>query len=70
MRGDVLAQFIVDTTGQYRPGTFMMLRSSHVLFTQAVQQALPQMRFSPAEKGGQKVPQLVKLAFPFTPEMK
>jgi TonB family protein len=68
--GEVLAQFVVDTAGHYEDGSFKVLQSSHALFTQAMRDALPQMRFIPAEVGGAKVRQLVQLPFIFTPGMK
>jgi len=65
VEGEVLAQFVVDTTGHYESGTFKVLKSSHDLFTAAVKNALPQMRFYPAEVGGRKVKQLVQQPFQF-----
>lgn len=66
VEGEVLAQFVVDANGQYEPGTFKVLESSHELFTQAVKDALPKMRFYPAEVGGKKVKQLVQRPFTFS----
>jgi protein TonB len=66
VEGEVLAQFVVDTTGHYESGTFKVLKSSHDLFTAAVKNALPQMRFYPAEVGGRKVKQLVQQPFTFS----
>jgi protein TonB len=63
--GEVLAQFVVDTTGRAEMSTFKVLKSSHDLFTSAVRAVLPQMRFLPAETGGRKVKQLVQLPFSF-----
>lgn len=63
--GTVLAQFHVDTTGRVEPGSFKVIESSHDLFTQAVRNALPRMRFIPAEIGGRKVKQLVSQPFTF-----
>jgi periplasmic protein TonB len=63
--GQVIAQFVVDTTGRADVGTFKVLETSHELFTQAVKNALPRMRFVPAEVGGRKVKQLVQLPFQF-----
>jgi protein TonB len=63
--GDVVAQFVVDTTGRAEMRTFKALSSSHELFTAAVRNALPQMRFYAAETGGRKVKQLVQQAFKF-----
>ncbi len=66
VEGEVLAQFIVDADGKYEPGSFKVLKSSHDLFTQAVKNALPNMRFDPAEVGGRKVKQLVQQPFTFS----
>lgn len=63
--GKVLAQFVVDTTGRIEPGSFKVIDSSHDLFTQAVENALPRMRFVPAEIAGTKVKQLVSQPFTF-----
>jgi len=61
----VLAQFVVDTSGKADMGTFKVLETSHELFSQAVRQALPRMRFFPAEIGGKKVRQVVQQPFTF-----
>jgi periplasmic protein TonB len=66
VEGEVLAQFIVDADGRYEAGSFKVLKSSHELFTQAVKNALPNMRFYPAEVGGKKVKQLVQQPFTFS----
>lgn len=66
VEGEVLAQFVVDTAGVYEGTSFKVLRSSHELFTQAVRDALPLMRFTPAEVGGAKVRQLVQQPFTFS----
>jgi TonB family protein len=65
VEGEVLAQFIVDTDGRYVEGSFKVLKSSHDLFTAAVRNHLPNLRFSPAEVGGRKVKQLVQQPFTF-----
>lgn len=65
VEGEVLAQFVVDTTGHAETGSFKVLRSSHDLFAQAVKSALPGMRFIPAEVGGKRVKQLVQQPFTF-----
>lgn len=65
IEGDVLATFTVDTTGRADPTTFKVLRSTHQLFEKAVRDALPRMRFIPAEVGGKKVKQLVQQPFAF-----
>jgi TonB family protein len=66
VEGEVLAQFVVDTSGHYEDVSFKVLKSSHELFTQAVRDALPQLRFTPAEVGGMKVRQLVQQPFTFS----
>ena len=66
VEGEVLVQFVVDTTGRADMSQFKVLKSSHDLFTNSVRQALAQMRFYPAEIGGRKVKQLVQQPFNFT----
>jgi TonB family protein len=63
--GEVLAQFVVDTTGYADMTQFRVLKSTHALFTQAVKDALPKMEFTPAEIGGRRVRQLVQMPFSF-----
>ena len=63
--GQVIAQFVVDTSGRADPSTFKVIETSHDLFSTAVKNALPRMRFQPAEVGGRKVKQLVQQAFAF-----
>ena len=66
VEGEVLAQFVVDTTGRAESGSLKILKSSHDLFIQSVRNALPQMKFIPAEVGGRKVKQLVQQPFTFS----
>ena len=66
VEGEVLAQFVVDTTGKAEPGSLKILKSSHDMFVQSVKNALPQMKFIPAEVGGRKVKQLVQQPFTFS----
>ncbi|MGH7670936.1 MAG: M56 family metallopeptidase, partial [Gemmatimonadaceae bacterium] len=47
--GEVLAQFVVTTDGRANMSTFKILKSSHELFTQAVQNWLSGQTFTPAE---------------------
>ncbi len=65
VKGRVIAQFMVDTTGRADVSTFKVLESDHELFSAAVKSALPRMRFIPAEVGGRKVKQLVQQPFVF-----
>jgi protein TonB len=66
VEGEVLVQFVVDTTGRVENGSIKILKTSHDLFTNEVRRALGQMRFYPAEIGGRKVKQLVQQPFNFT----
>src|SRR5690349_8440485 len=66
VEGEVLAQFVVDTTGRAEMNTFKVLKSSHDLFTNSLQSALANMKFYPAEVGGRKVKQLVQMPFVFS----
>ena len=65
VEGEVLAQFVVDTTGRAEVNTYKVLKASHELFASAVRNALPNMKFLPAEVGGRKVKQLVQQPFVF-----
>jgi protein TonB len=66
IEGQVLAQFVVDSTGKVDPASFTALESQHPLFTAAVRSALSRMRFLPAEARGARVAQLVQQSFHFT----
>src|SRR5206468_3567756 len=66
VQGEVVAQFVVDTSGRVETTTFKVLKSSHDLFTNSVKAALPNMRFRPAEVGGRKVKQLVQMPFVYS----
>jgi TonB family protein len=68
MTGEVVARFVVDSTGRVRPGSFAVLRASHPAFTRAVTEALPKFRFAAARVGGIPVPQWVVQPFTFSIE--
>lgn len=63
--GEVVAAFIVDTLGVADVSSLHILKSTHPLFTAAVREALPRMRFVPAQLKGVKVRQLVQQPFVF-----
>lgn len=65
VEGEALVSFVVDTTGRADVSTFKVIRSTHDLFASAVRNALPRMRFIPAEVGDKKVRQLVQQPFSF-----
>jgi protein TonB len=63
--GEVQAQFVVNTQGKADLDQFKVLKSTNELFTQAVKNVLPRMKFSPAMIGGKPVNQLVQQSFQF-----
>jgi protein TonB len=65
VEGEALVSFVVDTTGRADPASFKVIRTTHELFATAVKNALPRMRFIPAEVGDKKVRQLVQQPFSF-----
>jgi protein TonB len=65
VEGEVQAQFVVGEEGRADPSTLKILKSSNDLFSSAVRNALPNMRFYAAEVGGKKVKQLVQQTFQF-----
>jgi TonB family protein len=66
IEGTVLAQFVVDTSGQAVMETVKILKSAHDGFSAAVLAALPDIRFTPAQVGGRPVKQLVQMPFTFS----
>ena len=68
MSGDVLAEFVVDTLGRVLMDHFSIVSSTHPLFSDAVERALPSARFVPARKGGKAVRQAVQWPFRFRVE--
>jgi periplasmic protein TonB len=63
--GEVIAQFVVDSTGRAIMRTFTVVESAHGQFSDAVRLGVARMRFLPAELNGRRVPQLVRLPFRF-----
>ena len=66
VEGEVLATFVVDTTGRAEPGTLRIVRASRPEFADAVRKSLKHLRLLPAEAVGRKVRQLVELPFVFS----
>ena len=66
IEGEVLATFVIDTTGRAQVATFKVLNKPKKEFEDAVRKTLPNMRFLPAEVGGHKVMQHVQQAFQFS----
>lgn len=65
IEGAVKMQFVVDTTGKAEMSSLVVMESTNELFTIAVRNIMPRLRFFPAEVGGRKVRQLVQLPFNF-----
>ena len=65
VNGQVIAQYVVDTTGLPIVSTFKIIESSHPDFTASVREAIGGMRFSPALVGGRRVKQLLQQPFVF-----
>ena len=63
--GQVLVEFVVDTSGLVVLPSISAISSTHVLFTEAVRRALRDARFHPAALAGQRVRQLVQLPVRF-----
>ena len=65
VEGEVVAQFVVDTTGRAEMPTFEILRSTNELFASALRDVVPRWRFLPAEAGGRRVRQVVQVPVRF-----
>jgi TonB family protein len=65
VEGVVLVQFVVDTLGRVDSTTFHVLKSTHDLFTLAVEDVVFRYKFRPAELGGRRVKQVVQMPFGF-----
>jgi outer membrane biosynthesis protein TonB len=65
VEGSVVARYVVDTTGFADTTSLVVLKATDPEFADAVREALPYMRFSPAKMGGHKVRQLVEQGFGF-----
>ncbi len=65
VNGVTVVQFVIDTTGSPIPSTLTVVRSSHALFTEAVQKNLAGLRFLPARVAAHNVKQLAQMVFRF-----
>jgi TonB family protein len=63
--GQVLVEFVVDTSGIVVFESISAISTSHALFTEAVRRALQNARFRPAVLAGRRVRQLVQLPVKF-----
>jgi protein TonB len=65
VEGAVIARFVVDSTGRVDLATFEVMIESHPMFTAAVREALPRMKYKPAKRNERTVRQLVEQQFGF-----
>ncbi|MFN2397262.1 MAG: energy transducer TonB [Gemmatimonadaceae bacterium] len=65
IRGDVLVQFVIDTSGAPDFSTVKVLRANYQDFVQEVVKVLPQHRFEPGTIDGCRVKMWVQLPFDF-----
>ena len=67
VRGSVLLEVVVDSSGRVRETTFGVIFASHPLFARAAQEALRGVTFQPALLNGRAVAQIVHVPFRFEP---
>lgn len=67
LRGTVIVQVIIDTTGFVVPGSVALLHSSDDRLTQPVLDVVPQLRFVPADSHHRKVRVRTELTFSYPP---
>ncbi len=65
VEGQVTGEFTVDTLGLVEVESLVVIESTHPEFTAALRDALPRMRFIPAEHRGRRVKQRVAQPFLF-----
>lgn len=65
IEGWVDVRFVVDTLGGVEPNSVVIVSSTSAVFTQAVLDALPTMRFRPAQLAGRAVRQVSEQRFRF-----
>jgi hypothetical protein len=63
--GEVLVQFIVDSTGRVRPGSGKVLQYTDTAFVRAVGAYLQTVTYLPARRNGRPVAQIVQQPFRF-----
>ena len=65
IEGTVMVRYVIDSTGRAEAATLEVLTSTHPLFTKAVRDALPGMRFRAAVVDTHPVRELVEQSFSF-----
>lgn len=63
--GEVAAQFTVAANGRVRSESLLIVKATHPLFSLAVRDAVPSMRFRPATRSGVPVEMIVLQSFVF-----
>jgi len=63
--GEVVIMVVIDEHGMADPRSMKVVKGTHQLFVDAVKNALPNFRFTPAMVGGRPVRQLLRLPFVF-----
>jgi protein TonB len=67
VEGDVVVQFVVDENGRPDVSSMTVVRSPHVLLTNAARAVLPQFRFEPARSAPpQSAPRPETVRYTFT----
>ena len=65
VEGEVVAMFVIDTTGRVRRESLRVISTSHEQFASAVMATLRNARFAPGRVNGRAVPTLVQRSFRF-----
>lgn len=65
--GEVVVEFVVDTSGRMEAQTLRVTRSTHPAFSRAVLASATGARFAPARIAGRPVRQVVQQTFVFSP---
>jgi TonB family protein len=66
--GKVLTEFVVNANGEVMMETFSIVTTSHEAFADAVRRAIRLQRYSPAQRNGKAVQQVVQQPFEFVPD--
>ncbi|HVT38637.1 MAG TPA: carboxypeptidase regulatory-like domain-containing protein [Gemmatimonadaceae bacterium] len=66
--GKVLTEFVVNASGEVMMDTFSIVMTSHEAFSDAVRRAIRLQRYTPAQRNGKVVQQVVQQPFEFVPD--
>jgi TonB family protein len=69
IEGHVVAEFTVDEEGRADSASLVIAEATHPAFTRALREAMPRLRFLPAEHRGRRVSQRVQQQFIFRIEV-